>query len=155
MKRLALTLLLLLLASPALANEWGHYVNTRYGFEIDVPPGLMARGEAAGGQDFTSPTVTLMVQGEPVGDAGFETAVADWRQWEERQGWTVMFQATTPSSAQFSGRRNGWAVESRAILLCGGTALARFQLEYGTADGPRMGAVIERLARSLRATGRC
>lgn len=120
-----------------------------------MPPGLLARGEAAGGQDFTSPTVTLMVQGEAVGEAGFEAAVAAWRQWEERQGWTFMFQATTPSEAQFSGRRSGWAIEARAIRLCGGKALARFQLEYGTADMPRMGAVIERLARSFRATTRC
>jgi len=147
--------LLLLMMSPALADDWGHYVNTQYGFEIDVPPGLLARGEAAGGQDFTSPTVTLMVQGEAVGAAGFEAAVARWRAWEERQGWTIMFQATTPSDAEFSGRRSGWAIEARAISLCNGTALARFQLEYGTADMPRMGAVIERLARSLRATTRC
>ncbi len=153
----ALALLVLLLATPALGDEWGHYANTRFGYEIDVPPGLLARGEAGdgAGQDFTSPTVTLMVTGEAADAAGFEAAVADWRQWEERQGWNVMFQATTPSEAQFSGRRSGWAIEARAISLCGGRALARYQLEYGTADGPRLRPVIEQLARSFRATGRC
>ena len=89
----ALALLVLLLATPALGDEWGHYANTRFGYEIDVPPGLLARGEAGdgAGQDFTSPTVTLMGTGEAADAAGFEAAVADWRQWEERQGWNVMF----------------------------------------------------------------
>jgi len=149
--------LLLLAVAPAAADEWGHYANARFGFALDVPPGLAAQGESpsGAGQDFASPTVTLRVLGEAVDAGGFEAAVGQWRGWQEQQGWNVTFQATTPRAAEFSARQGARVLDARAISLCGGTALARLQIEYGVADMARMGALVDRLAQSLRASGRC
>lgn len=147
--------LFLLLAAPALADDWQRYENTTYGYTLDIPPGLLWRGEGGNGdgQAFTTPTVTLMVQGLPA-PAGFEAAIRKWRDWESRMGWNLVFEMTTPSAASASARRSGWLMEMRAITICG-DAVALLQIEYGTVEAVTMKPTIERLARSLRATRRC
>ena len=66
--RLTLSLflaVLLLLPAPAMAADWRHYVNARYGYGVDVPPGFVAQGESENGdgQVFKTPTATLTVFG--------------------------------------------------------------------------------------------
>jgi hypothetical protein len=150
-----LPVLLLLLATPAFADDWQRYENQLYGYAIDVPPGLLWRGEGGNGdgQDFTTPTVTLHVRAAP-SPAGFEASVRDWQDWEGGQGWNIAFQSVTPTRAALSARRPGWLMEMRGIDLCG-TAWVKFQLEYGVADVATMGPVIERLASSLARTRPC
>ena len=62
----ALFLAALLIVSPALADDWQRYENTTYGYSIDIPPGLLWRGESyeGDGQDFTTPTLTLSLKGK-------------------------------------------------------------------------------------------
>ncbi len=156
MKRAAALLLLTLLAVPAVAADgWQRYENQLYGYALDIPPGMLWRGEGGNGdgQDFTTPTVTLMVRGEKTPD-GFEAAIASWRRWESQMGWNFTYEMTTPSAAAASARRSGWLMEMRAVPLCG-DALALLQLEYGTVDAVSMRPVIERLAASLEATRPC
>ena len=95
----ALFLAALLMISPALGDEWQRYENTAYGYSIDIPPGLIWRGESyeGDGQDFTTPTLTLSLQGKRMPD-GFEAAIRDWREWETRVGWTFTYGMTTPSA---------------------------------------------------------
>lgn len=147
--------LLLLLATPACADDWERYENQLYGYTIYIPPGLLWRGEGSNGdgQDFTTPTVTLHVSAAPSPE-GFEAAVRDWQEWEAGQGWNIVFQSVTPTAAAFSAKRSGWLLDARAIDLCG-TTWVKVQLEYGVADVAAMGPVIERLASSLMRTRRC
>ena len=42
-------LALMLIASPALAQFWGHYENARFGYAIDVPPDFVGQGESDNG----------------------------------------------------------------------------------------------------------
>ncbi len=151
----ALLVALLAITSPIPAPGWGHYTNQLYGYGIDVPPGLIGRGEAGNGdgQDFTSPTITLMVRAEPTPD-GFEASIRDWRAWESKQGWNMVFEMVTPTQASVSAKRPGWLMEMRAITLCG-DAVAKFQLEYMTAEAAAMQPVIARLAASLEQTRKC
>ncbi len=151
----ALFLAALLMISPALGDEWQRYENTAYGYSIDIPPGLIWRGESyeGDGQDFTTPTLTLSLQGKRMPD-GFEAAIRDWREWETRMGWTFTYGMTTPSAAAASGKRPNWLLEMRAISICN-DALAIMQLEYGIGDAGRMNKTIERLASSFKATRRC
>jgi hypothetical protein len=153
--RSALAALLVLMAAPALADDWQRYENRTYGYAVDVPPGLVWRGESGtgDGQDFTSPTATLSLSGKMTPD-GFEAAVRDWRDWEAGQGWNIVFEAVTPAAARVSARRAGWLMEMRALNLCG-DALVTLQLEYGTADVAAMQPVLDRLAASFTATRRC
>ncbi len=147
--------LVALLAQPALADDWQRYENQLYGYAIDIPPGLLWRGEGGNGdgQDFTTPTVTLHVRAEPSPD-GFESAFRGWQDWEAGQGWNMVFQSVTPTAATLSAKRSGWLMEMRAIDLCA-AAWVKFQIEYTTADAGKMGPVIERLAASLTTTRPC
>ncbi len=153
--RAVLAGVLMLAMAPALADEWRRYENQRYGYAVDVPPGLLWRGESGSGdgQDFTSPTVTLSLRGEPTPE-GLEAAVRDWREWEAGQGWNVVYEMMTPTRASVSAKRPGWLMEMRAIGLCG-DAMVKLQLEYGTADVAAMQPVIDRLVASFMATRRC
>jgi hypothetical protein len=148
-------LALLVITAPVPAASWGRYENQLYGYSIDVPPGLVGRGEAGNGdgQDFTSPTVTLMVRALPTPE-GFEAALRDWRNWEAGQGWNMVYEMLTPTQAALSARRAGWLMELRAVTICGDAAVM-FQLEYGVADAGRMNDTVGRLASSLKATRKC
>lgn len=148
-------MLLLLLATPAFADDWQRYENQLYGYAVDVPPGLEWRGEGANGdgEDFTTPTLTLHVRAEP-SPGGFAAAVREWQEWETNMGWNIVFQSVTPTAATLSAKRPGWLMEMRAIDLCD-AAWVKVQLEYGVADVAAMKPVIERLAASLSKTRPC
>ena len=152
---IAVLLALLLMVSPALADDWQRYENNAYGYSIDIPPGLLWRGESyeGDGQDFTTPTLTLSLLGRRT-PGGFEAAMRDWREWETRMGWTLTYAMTTPSAAAVSAKRPNWLLEMRAISICN-DALAIMQLEYGIGDAGKMNKTIERLASSFKATRRC
>jgi hypothetical protein len=144
-----------LLVSPAVADDWQRYDNSAYGYSIDIPPGLLWRGESyeGDGQDFTTPTLTLSLIGKRAPD-GFEAAIRKWRDWETQMGWTVTYAMTTPTAASVSAKRPNWLLEMRAVSICG-DALALMQLEYGIGDAGKMNKTIERLATSFKATRRC
>ena len=146
--------LLLLCASPALGADWGHYVNVRYGYAIDVPPGFAGHGEAdnGDGQVFSTPTATLRVYGANILEGDFETAAHDREAAAADDGWASTYQVSTPNRASFSGQRGGRIVYGRLIALCAGTELAAFELDYSKADLQKFSPVVDRLVQSFRAT---
>lgn len=157
MTRLILALFALLLASPALAQGWDSYENARFGYVLDIPPGYAGEGESdnGDGQMFTSEdgTQTLLAfGGDSIGN-GFEDTIATAMQSARDEGWSLSYERVTPSWASFSGTRNGIIVYARAIALCGGEQFASFQLEYPERDLKAMNPVVERMVRSLEATG--
>jgi hypothetical protein len=97
----ALLVALLLLATPAFAADWGHYVNVRYGIATDVPPGFVGQGEAdnSDGQIFTTPTAELRVFGANVFASDFEAEVRDREAADTAAGWALTYKMSTPTYA--------------------------------------------------------
>jgi hypothetical protein len=157
MRALLLALILLLLAGPALAQDWGHYDNARFGYAIDVPPEFVGAGESQNGdgQVFHAEdgTAALHVWGGHIFEGSFEAAMQAAIDYAGEDGWRLGEQRVTPSWASYSGTRNGLMLHSRVIALCGGSQFAAFALEYPERDLRRMDAVVERLTTSLAAFG--
>ena len=145
--------LLMLVSVPALAAEWGHYDNARFGYGIDIPPGFVAGGEAdnGDGQVFSTPTATLRVFGGNLLQ-DFEAEAAQRRAFATSDGWALTYQVTTPGRASYSGKRGARILYARLIALCGGTAFGMFELEYSRSDITKFDSVVTRLVQSLRPT---
>ena len=155
--RIVLTVLALLFASPALAQQWGSYENARFGYVIEVPPGYLAAPEAENGDGrvFRSAegTQLLRVYAGDNMDVDFEASLSAAMEFARAAGWALSYERVTPSWASFSGTRNGLVLYARAISICGGRQYASFELEYPERDISRMNPVVERLVASLRGTG--
>ena len=147
--------LLLLLATPVLAADWGHYSNARFGYAVDVPPGFTSGFAPANddGRMFKTPTATLRVFGGNILDGGFEGEVKLRHGYMADDGWTLTYQMTTPDRASYSGKHGARILYARMIALCGGEQFAMFELEYYAADVATFDAVVSRLVGSLKATG--
>ena len=146
--------LLLLLPLPAMAADWGHYTNVRFGYAIDVPPGFVAQGESdnGDGQVFKTPTAALTVYGGNVMEADFEAEVKAREGYSKDDGWAITYQVSTPQRASWSGKRGARILYGRMIALCGGEQFASFELEYSSVDLKAFNPLVDRLVSSLRAT---
>ena len=148
--------LLLALPPPALAADWGHYVNPRFGYAIDIPPGFVGQGESdnGDGEVFKTPTAALTVFGRYLLsdiDSDFEDAVGTEQQFEKQDGWSITYAVSTPQSASYSGTKGGRILYTRMIALCG-PAIATFDFEYSTTDLQKFANTVDRLVRSLKST---
>lgn len=154
--RALLALTLFLLASPALAQFWGHYENARFGYQIDVPPDFVGQGESdnGDGQVFLrlDAEQVLTVWGGHLLDT-FEQEAAERIASAGDDNWGITYQASTPQWAVFSGQRDHRIVYQRMIALCGGTSYAAYRVEHNIRDLAAMDAVIEGLNRSFVAVG--
>ena len=148
-------LALMLIASPALAQFWGHYENARFGYAIDVPPDFVGQGESDNGDGqvflLLGAEQALTVWGGHLLDT-FEQEVADRVASASGENWGVSYQASTPQWAVFSGQRDHRIVSQRMIGLCDGASYAAYRMEYNIRDLAAMDAVIEGLNRSLVAS---
>ena len=146
--------LLLLLPLPAMAADWSHYTNVRFGYAIDVPPGFTAQGESdnGDGQVFKTPTATLTVFGGNVMEADFEAEVKAREGYATDDGWAITYQVSTPQKASWSGKRGARILYGRMIALCGGEQFGSFELDYSTADLKTFNPIVDRLVSSLKAT---
>jgi hypothetical protein len=151
-----LVVLLLVLPQPALAADWGHYVNPRFGYAIDIPPGFVGQGEPfnGDGETFKTPTAALTVFGRYLPsdiDGDFESAVRAEQQFEKHDGWSITYAVSTPDAASYSGRKGARVLYTRMIALCG-PAIAKFDFVYSTADLQKFASTVDRLVRSLKST---
>ena len=148
-------LALMLIASPALAQFWGHYDNARFGYAIDVPPDFVGQGESDNGDGqvflLLGAEQALTVWGGHLLDT-FEQEVADRVASASGENWGVSYRVSTPQWAVFSGQRDHRIVYQRMITLCDGTRYAAYRMEYNIRDLAAMDAVIEGLNRSLVAS---
>ena len=153
--RALIFLALMLIASPALAQFWGHYENARFGYEIDVPPDFVGQGESDNddGQVFLrlGAEQALTAWGGHLLDT-FETEVGDRLAAVSDENWAISYQASTPQWAVLSGQRDHRIVYQRMIALCDGGSYAAYRLEYNIRDLAAMDAVIDGLNRSFAAT---
>ena len=142
--------------SPALAADWTGYANARFGYAHRRAAGLCrsaARPTMATARCSRRPTASLTVFGGNVIGGDFEDEARQRRHWAEADGWGLTYQVSTPDAASFSGRRGSRMLYARLIALCGGTQFAMFALDYGAAELQKFDPVVERLVRSLKASG--
>jgi hypothetical protein len=153
--RTLLALCFALLAAPALAADWGHYVNERFGVEADVPPGFVAGTPPVNGDGlgFSTPTAHLSIYGSLIVEGDFESTVAQRLAWVQQDGWNITYQATTPSWASWSGKQGSRILYARAIRMCGGDIYGAFELEYSEVDLKAFNPIVDRLVASLRDSG--
>lgn len=153
--RTLLFLALALFATPSLAADWGHYVNERFGVEIDVPPGFQPGEPPANGDGmrFSTPTAELAVFGSMMTEGDFTDEAAQRQQWATEDGWAITYQASTPGWATWSGKKGSRILYARAIEMCDGATAGVFELSYSVADLKAFDAVINRLVRSLKNSG--
>jgi len=147
--------LLLLGVTPALAADWGHYGNARFGYGVDVPPGFVAQGEAdnGDGQVFLTPTATLTVYGGHIVMGDFEAEVRRREAADADSGWGLTYRSSSPQNASYSGKKGARILYARLVALCKGTEFAAFELNYSRIDIGKFDALINRLVRSLRGSG--
>jgi len=153
--RIILALILALFATPLCADEWGHYVNERFGVEADVPPGFAPGAEPANGDGlgFATPTAKLSIYGSLIVEGDFESTVRQRIQWSKDDGWAITYEATTPSWASWSGKRGSRILYVRAIRMCDGDIYGAFELEYSETDLKAFNPMVDRLVGSLRDSG--
>ena len=150
--RRILILFLFLLPSSAMAQYWGHYVNERFGYELDIPPGYEGQGESENGDGQTF----YLLKTEQVLAAwggyfveGFEAEVAQRQRFAIDENWAITYQASTPQWAVFTGQRDHRIFYQRMMPLCDGASYAAYRIEYNIRDLAEMNAVIDGLTRSF------
>jgi len=154
--RTLLALLFALIATPALAQGWGHYDNDRFGYGLDIPPGFSSQNfsDNGDGESFAAggkPTYLTVWGGNLTGS--FEDEVSQRMAWGESEAWNTTSQTVTPRWANWSAIKGFRMLHQRMVLLCDGTSYAAFRLEYSVTDASAMDPAVERLAQSLR--GNC
>ena len=146
--------LLLLLPAPAMAAGWRHYVNARYGYGVDVPPGFVGQSESENGdgQVFKTPTAKLTVFGGNIVSGDFEGEVVQQERFAEQDKWGITYQVSTPQNASFSGKRGARILYARMIPLCHGQQFGMFEIEHSSVDLQAFNPIIDRLVGSFAAT---
>ena len=96
----------LLLATPALAQDWRAYENSTLSYAVDVPVGLGQVAETTEGLVIQSPTVTLTVFGLVVAPMDFATATQTAIASSEEEGFVLTDRRVTPDWARY-GAVNG------------------------------------------------
>jgi hypothetical protein len=146
---------LLLLATPALAQDWRPYENSAMLFAVDVPVALGQVAETDEGLIVQSPTVTLTVFGLAVAPMDFATAVETAIASSEDEGYVVAGRSVTPEWARYTATDGARRQAVGLVALCDGASLAAYELRYMEADTVAMAPVIERLSSTLRVSRPC
>ena len=88
--------------------------------------------------------------GGNITEGDFESAVASAREYLAGDGWTITYEAVTPSWASLSGTQGQRILYQRMIALCDGQ-YAAFRLEYSAVDSSELDPVVNRLVQTLKA----
>jgi hypothetical protein len=146
---------LAMMAAPAAAGEWRDYKNTYVGYAIDLPVSLGQASETQEGVVIDSPTVTLTVFGLDIYPMDFATAAERAAASSADEGYAVTGRTILPDRARYGAAQGARRLAVGLVELCGGGALAGFELRYMEADTVAMAPVIARLDRSLRNNREC
>lgn len=149
-------LLLVFLAVPALAEGgWKHFENSRFGFSIDVPAGLIEGDppENGDGATFTSPdgTAELRVWGSYLVDSSLKQDAAMRRQGEIEEGWRISYAPVKKAWFVYSGTKADRIVYAKGVSACGGDVALYFRIEYPKSEKKQYDALVTRLSHSLKA----
>lgn len=147
----------LCLAAPAFAEDWLIYGNARFGYRIEVPPGLEWGREADNGDGISlrAGATRLAIYGAYDVGADFEAMARAARDALTADGWALSYEAITPSWASFSGTMGARILYKRLTRLCEATAYAGFDLIYSRVDRAEVDPAVDRMVRSLRPDPAC
>ena len=156
--RFILAALLFTIPVPLAAAElgWSQYGNARYGYIGEVPAGFSGGGESdnGDGQTFTWDRAgQVLSYWASLYDGPLEDAVRQRMGFAERDGWSITYQATTPTWASYSGQMGSRIFYSHMIQLCDQDSYGIFTVQYSTAQAADMRPTVERLVQSFRAEG--
>lgn len=151
----ALIFALLLLAPPAMAQDWRAYDNSLLGYTVDVPAALGQVAETDEGLIIQSPTVTLTVFGLRVEPMDFATAVETAIGSSADEGFVVTDRNVTNEWARYAAADVARHQAVGLVALCDGGSIAAYELRYMEADIAAMAPIIERLAATLRVNRPC
>ena len=139
----------------AIAAGWGHYVNVRFAYAIDIPPGFSNVAEADNSDGGVSTSADgkaeLRAWGGYLVDTRFKSEIAGRVQSDTSGGWAISYDRRTAGNASWSGSKDGRVFYMRAVKGCDGAAIY-FRLEYDRADLDRYNQIVGRLVKSLRPT---
>lgn len=139
----------------AIASAWGRYVNVRFAYAIDIPPGFSDVAEAENSDGGVSASgdgkAELRAWGGYLVDTDFKSEIAGRVQADASQGWMISYDHRVARNASWSGSRDGRVFYARAMKGCDNAAIY-FRLEYDRTDLDRYDDIVERLVRSLHPT---
>lgn len=152
-----LTLLLSMTVGASFAAEqWGRYVNARYGYGVDVPPGFSKVREADNGDGGTSRSADgqsqLAVWGSNLLMESLSSDVVDRIESAEQDDWQVSYRKVTDRWASWSGERAGRIFYARAVLLCHDDQAGFFQIEYPADQREAFDAAVNKMVKGFKAT---
>ena len=151
-----LLLLLLALPAPALAQSWEPYVNARFGFAVDIPPGftLVQEADNGDGRTYAKGETRLLVWANRLTDGTLEDEMIVRRRAYLREGWDISYDRQTAGWASLSGTLVDSILYHRMIALCDDAA-ASFVLEYPRSMKAEISPFVGRLVKSLRPAEGC
>ena len=139
-----------------LAAGGAHYVNVRYGYAIDLPPGFTpvakpttATAASAASADGQS---EIAVWGANLLMESLSSDVQSRMQSAQDEGWTIAYRKVTSKRANWSGEKDGRIFYARAILLCHDDEAGYFRLEYPEAARDAFDPVITQLLKDFKPT---
>ena len=156
MQRIVLSCFVLLFPVFAFAADWEPYLNGRFGYAVDIPPGFTLSNEAENGdgRTYAKGGATLSVWGHYLAAGPFEEEVAARRAIYGQEGWSLSYDRQTAGWASLSGTRSDRILYHRLIRLCD-DAVASFVLEYPAAMKAEISPVVGRLVKSLHPAEGC
>lgn len=155
MRRLVL-FIVLLFATPAMAQFWSTYRNDRFAYEVDVPPDFVGNGEnnERDGQLFFNSFDQQRFAvwgGSLIGT--FEDEALAASDALSGLGWTITERSSTSEWAQLTAVRDQRQTVERMILLCDGASYATVSMEFLTRDIGRVTPLLDGVTRSFRRMG--
>ncbi|WP_439631510.1 hypothetical protein [Shinella sp.] len=151
-----LFLFLLLLPASALAAQWEPYVNARYGFAVEIPPGftLVQEADNGDGRTYKNGEAELRAWAHYLTAGPFEEEVADRRTTYQQEGWDLSYDRQTAGWASLSGTLVDSILYHRVIALCD-DAVATFVLDYPQSMKAEISPLVGRLVKSLHPAEGC
>jgi hypothetical protein len=153
-----LMLLSLMAAKSAAAEEFKHYTNGRFGYEVELPADFktILTPENGDGIGLESPDgkAKLSVWGNYLTEGGFSHESDLRKKFEMDEGWKFTYEKRRASWATLSGVKGDRIIYMRQIALCD-DAMGNFTLEYPAAQQKRYGPVVDRMVKTLKAPKHC
>lgn len=150
-------MLLVCTAGAGLADDgWSRYLNARYGYGSDIPPGFSAIREADNGDGGVSRAADgqseLAVWGASLLNQTLPSEVQTRISRDEEDGWQIGYKKLSGNWASWSGEREGHIYYARAITLCHDDEAAYFRIEYPAAAREAFDPVVQRLVKNFKRT---
>ena len=133
-----------------------HYVNVRYGYQLDLPDGFGPVREAVNADGGVSQAADgqskISAWGGNLLLASLSGDVAGRIDSMQREEWQITYRKIAGRWAAWSGERDGRIFYARAILLCHDDQAGFLQIEYPAERREEFDPVVSKLVKSFSKT---